>query len=40
MNGLRARILQGVRVLLVDDEPDSLAAVCVLLELNGAAWWR
>jgi CheY-like chemotaxis protein len=28
--------LDGVRVLVVDDEPDTLAAVCMLLEVHGA----
>jgi CheY-like chemotaxis protein len=32
----QGRVLHGIRVLLVDDDPDSLAAVCVLLEIHGA----
>jgi CheY-like chemotaxis protein len=33
---LHDQALRDIRVLLVDDEPDSLAAVCMLLEINGA----
>jgi CheY-like chemotaxis protein len=31
-----AHRLTGIKVLLVDDEPDSLAAICMLLEVHGA----